>query len=395
METRPFQAHELPILSLTFSPDGRTLATGSSDETIQLWEVATLAQKSRSFEGQIGPVCSLAFSPDGKLLASGGLDSPVRFWNLDGAGPIELITDLKSEQGGNFAFSPDASLMAGGCLDNTVRIWEVATLVERHRLTNASHVVAFATDGKKLLATAGDGTAWWWDFRADAKRSVPQHAGLAQATAASLSPDRRVAAVGRGDGAIQLVEIDSGKILDTYREHADAVTAVAFVPGGTRFVSGSRDKTVRLWDVKTPEKSLTTWTGHQSAVGGVAISSDGRMVVSGCGAGVIKFWDLRHRGKALDSINWHRSAIRTLAISPDNKVLASGGEDKAVKLWDLASHRQLGSFQFDDVIRLVSFSSDGNNLAVITGNGTLRLLRAVTLHEADEENRTYYSVLVK
>jgi WD40 repeat protein len=392
METRPFQAHELPVLSLAFSPDSQTLATGSSDETIQLWEVATSVQKLKSFDGQIGPVCSISFSPDGKFLASGGRDSPVRFWHLEDAGSIDLITDLKSDKSGNFAFSPEASLMAGGCLDNTVRIWDVATLKEQYRLTNASYVVAFTSDGKKLLASTADGIACWWDFRAGGKQSVPQYAGLAQVTSANLSPDRRVAAVGSGDGAIQLLEIDSGKILDTYRGHTDAVTAVAFAPGGTRFVSGSRDKTVRLWDVKNPEQSLKTWSEHQGAVGGVAISTDGTMMVSGCGAGAIKFWDLRHPGKSLASINWHRSAIRSLAFSPDNKILASGGEDKSVKLWDFASRRQLGSFQFDDAIRLVAFSPDGNNLAVVTDNGTLRLLRAMTLPEADEENRTFYSV---
>jgi len=115
------------------------------------------------------------------------------------------------------------------------------------------------------------------------------------------------------------------------------------------------------------------------------------MMVSGCGAGAIKFWDLQHPGKSFASINWHRSAIRTLAFSPDNKVLASGGEDKSIKLWDFAGRRQLGSFQFDDAIRLVAFSPEGNNLAVVTDNGTLRLLRAMTLPEADEENRTFYS----
>ena len=78
-------------------------------------------------------------------------------------------------------------------------------------------------------------------------------------------------------------------------------------------------------------------------------------------------------------------------MSPDNKILASGGEDKSVKLWDSASRRQLGSFQFDDAIRLVAFSPEGNNLAVVTDNGTLRLLRAMSLTEAEDEYRSFYS----
>jgi WD40 repeat protein len=140
-----------------------------------------------------------------------------------GVAPIDLITDLKSDKGGNITFSPDAKLIAGGCLDDTVRIWDVATLKERYQLTNASYVVAFNGDGKKLLAYAADGNAWWWDFQADAKQPVSQYSVLAQATSVNLSPDRRMVALGRADGAIQLLELASGKsyrnLSRTYRRH--------------------------------------------------------------------------------------------------------------------------------------------------------------------------------
>ena len=114
------------------------------------------------------------------------------------------------------------------------------------------------------------------------------------------------------------------------------------------------------------------------------------MVVSGGSDETIKFWDLRRPGQSLGSIRWHQSTVQTLAFSPDNRILASGGEDKEVKLWDFARRTLLANYKFADAIRLVAFSPEGNNLAVVTEKGTLRLLRAVTLAEADEEYSAFY-----
>ena len=389
-EARSFQAHEPPIMSLAFSPDGRTLATGSSDENIQLWDVATLAQKAKSFDGQMGAAWSLAFSPDGKFLAAGGRDSPVRFWDLEAADPTDLVTGLKSDKFGNFAFAPDGRLMAGGCADNTVRIWEVASLTERFRLTNASYAVSFTGDGKKLLAASSDGAAFWWDFRADRRQSVPAYGELGQISCVDLSTDRRIAAVGRGDGAMQLIEIDSGNVLGTYRGHDDAVLAVSLFPDGARLASGSRDKTIRIWKTKNPERSLRTSAEQPGAVSALAVSKDARTLISGCTDNSITFWDTRRLVGSLASVSRHESAVRTIAFSPDDKILASGGEDNAVKLWDVVNRRQLASFKFDGAVRLVAFSPDGNNLAVVSEKGTLRLLRAASLTEADEEYLTFY-----
>jgi WD40 repeat protein len=343
----------------------------------------------------MGTVWSLAFSPDGKFLAVGGRDSPVRFWDLETDDPSDAVTDLKSDRFGNFAFSPDGTLIAGGCRDTTVRIWDVATLTEKHRLTNASYIVAFSGDGKRVLAATSDGTAHWWDFLADTKKPVPAYAGLAQVTCVDLSVDRRVAAVGRADGDIQLLEIDSGRILDTYRGHTDAVIAVAFAPGGKQFVSGSRDRTIRIWDIKNPARSLQASAELQGAATGLVISRDARTMISGCSDSTILIWDMRRLDRPLISVSRHQSAVRTLAFSPDQRILASGGDDKAVKLWDFASRTQLASFRFDAAVRRVAFSPDGNNLAVVTEKGTLRLLRAVSLTEADDEYMTFYNPRVK
>jgi len=109
------------------------------------------------------------------------------------------------------------------------------------------------------------------------------------------------------------------------------------------------------------------------------------MLASGCNANTIKFWNAADMTKSLASMPYHRSLIRTLCFAPGEETLASGSEDNTVKLWSVASHLEVGSFKFDDHVRLVSFSPDGNHLAVVTDKGTLRLLHAVTLKQADLE----------
>jgi WD40 repeat protein len=377
--------HDLPILCLAFSPDGKILAAGSSDQTIALWELPAGRPLARTFRGQVGPVWSLAFSPDGTKIVSGSRDNTIKFWLLAAGDPAGMFPRLRSDRIGNFAFSPDSKLMAGGCCDDTVRIWEVETMTQRYALRGVSYVVAFTGDGKRVLVSTEAGAAKWWNFAANQLTPIPAYEQVGQITSVDLSPNRRLAAVGREDGMIEMFEIDSGRTLGIYRGHSGAVLSVAFEPTGRRFASGGRDKAIRFWDPEVPERSLEVCAEHKGAVASLAISPNGQLIASGCSANLVKFWDMRHLNKSLGGIPWHRAAIRSLAFSRNGATLASGSEDKIVRLWNCASRAQLASFKFDNAIRLVVFSPDDNCLAVVTDQGSLTLLRAVSLREADAQ----------
>jgi WD40 repeat protein len=389
-QTRTIRAHALPVQSLAFSSSGDTLATGASDEAIKLWDAKTLTQKPMRLDGQLGTPWSMAFSPNESLLASGSRDMPILLWDVNSAVARPVITNVNSEKVGNFAFSPDGKWMAAGCQDRHVRIWDVKTSAEKYRMRGFSYIVSFTQDGKRLLVADAQGVAYWWDFAAGTQQALPAYEQLGEITSVEFSPNRRVAALGHKSGKIQLIEIDTGTLLGIYEGHRDAVLSLTFTPDGRAFASGARDKEIRFWDVGITNRSRQVCTEHKGPVAGLAISSDGKTMVSGCSANTIKFWELERLDQSLGGRSWHRSAIRTLAFSPDGQRVASGSEDHTIKLWDFKTRRELARFDFDAAIRLAIFSSDSNYLAVVTDKGSLHLLAASTLAEADQEIRNFY-----
>jgi WD40 repeat protein len=316
---------------------------------------------------------------------------PVNIWRISTCEKPPVIRNLNSERVGNFVFSPDGKLMAGGCKDNRVRIWNVQTLEEKFRIKGVGFVVAFEQNGRRLLVADEAGTASWWDFATDKREALPGYEAIGEITSVEFSAQKHIAAVGHKNGTIQLLNINSGKVLGTYRGHRGAVLSLTFSPDGKTLASGARDKEIRLWDVAVTNESRQICAEHKGAVAGLAFSVDGRTMVSGCSANTIKFWDVNNMDRSLGARTWHRSAIRTLGFSPDNRRVVSGSEDHSVKLWDFATRRELASFEFDAAIRLAVFSPNSDHLAVVTDKGTLHLLSASALAEADREIATVFA----
>ena len=260
--------HTDSVCSVAFSPDGRTLASGSVDNTIKLWEVAT-GREVRTLAGDTKSVQCVAFSPDGRFLtteSSGNVKlwevatgREVRTLNLgDFNDPFHGVPDANrlnsqpEEYQVSFALSPDGrSVASSETLDKSIKLWDVATGHEVRTLGVPSGVqfvesLAFSPDGSTLASGSGVGTVKLWKVLTGSEvLSLAGHAGSVRSVA--FSPDGRTLASGSSDKTIRLWEVSTGNEVRTLTGHTDEVRCVTFSPDGHTLASGSNDKTIKLW----------------------------------------------------------------------------------------------------------------------------------------------------
>ena len=352
------------IDNLAFSPDGKTIATvGTSAEDIRLWDVATATRKA-TLQGHASWVQSLTFSPDGGTLASGSWDSTIRLWDITAGAHKATFADPRIRSAPfSLAFSPDGRTLAHvGSKD--VVLWDVPSGQVRKILTgHTSRIIenlAFSPDGKTIAT--GNGEIRLWDVvSGEHKKTFGDH--MEPVTNVAFSPDGSTLAGSEGN---RIHVWEGGRVLKTTLiGHTDIVTSIAFSPDGKTIASSSEDATVRVWDVVSGVQK-TAFLGHWGVVNSVAFSPDGQILVSGGWDKTVRLWDIVH-GTHKTTLTGHTEGVNSVAFSPDGKTLATGSRDKTVRLWDARSgqHRQTLTGPIEGIYR-VAFSPDGKTLAVGT-----------------------------
>ncbi|WP_354636087.1 serine/threonine-protein kinase [Planktothricoides raciborskii] len=328
-----------PVWSVAVSPNGKTIASGSWDGTIQLWHVSIDNARIpiQTLAGHTGAVWSVAISSDGKLLASGSADQTVKIWDLRTG---ELLKTLKGHDAGVFsvAFSPDNSLVASGSFDKTIKLWNIDQNKSEHYPESFK---GYAHEYAKGYAH-GSSQQYSQQYYEKYSSEYPEYSqGYLQQTlvghtqevqSVKFSPDGQTLASGSTDGTVKLWNVNTGKAFRTLSGHTDSVWSIAIAPDGKTLASGSWDRTVKLWNLETGELRRTLH-GHAKQVYSVAFSPDGRTLASGDLNGTIKLWSTRN-GCQKGTLKGHTDSVE-IGFSADGTTMISGGFDDTIKMWRL------------------------------------------------------------
>jgi WD40 repeat protein/3',5'-cyclic AMP phosphodiesterase CpdA len=371
-ELRVLAGHQDWVRSVAFSPDGTRLASGSSDKCVRLWAPAS-GKELRVLAGHEGGVNSVAFSPDGTRVASGSSDKSVRLWEL-GSGKEQRVLARHQSGVNSVAFSPDGTRLASGSSDRSVRLWELASGKELRALAGLEgevRSVAFSPDGTRLASGSYERSLRLWELASGKElHALAGHEG--EVNSVAISPDGTRLASGSSDKSVRLWELASGKELLVLARHEGWVRSVAFSPDGTRLASGSSDKSVRLWELASG-KELRALAGHQGGVRSVAYSPDGARLASGSDDMSARLWELAS-GKELRVLAGHEGWVNSVAFSPDGTRLASGSSDHSVRLWELKSGKAARIDSLRGPVTTIAFHPRGRLLAAACADGSISIL---------------------
>ena len=362
IERDRLQSHKAAVMSVSFSPQGKTIATASADKTVKLWNLN--GREIQTLKGHHALVNSVVFSRDGQIIATASEDKTAKLWSLNGKEIQKLIGHKAAVNSVNF--SQDGQIIATASADNTAKLWnrngqEIKTFIG-HKAAIKS--VNFSPDGQTIATASADNTVKLWNRNGQEIRTLSGHKDWVWSV--SFSPDGKTIATASKDSTVKLWTLE-GKQIKTLNGFGYSFTSVSFSPDGKTLATASANKKVILWSASG--KKLQTLSGYKDWVWSVSFSPDGQILATASKDKSVKLWQLK--GKKLQILSAHEAAINRAIFSPDGQMIATASYDQSVKFWSRDGKELQALKGFDSKLTDIGFSRKGDKFATATSGGNV------------------------
>ncbi|KAF8712266.1 WD domain, G-beta repeat, partial [Rhizoctonia solani] len=367
---------------VTLSNDGTQVAFGSTNSTLQLWNVSKYDTIMELLPNTGSDIRSVAFSSNASHVACGLESGDIYICCLHTVepplGPLKGHTDMVT----SVTFSPDCFHLASGSYDSTVRVWDVRAGYPIGQPFTGDMLwvtsVSYSPNGSCLVSASWDCSIRVWDVRAAQTVLGPLKANSSAVTSATFSPNAAFIASASYDNTIRVYDALTGSIvLGPLQAHTGSINLVVFSPDGSRLFSCSNDGTVRIWNVQDADVSnaLPPATGPSGPIYSVRYSHSGLRVVSGSDDKAIHVWDVETGELIQGPLSGHNKGVSCVDYSPSGRYIASASWDQTLRIWNADTGQDVhGPIQgHNDAVSCVRFSPDELNIVSGSHDGTVRL----------------------
>jgi WD40 repeat protein len=366
------RGHRGPIFKVALSPDGKRLATASSDTTARVWDIET-GKEILQLRGHTQGISDVVFSPDGKLIATCAPDNTASLWDAASGNLIHKLEGYDKPVS-IIAFKRDGSLVLTAGQDGTARIWDVTSGKEQLKLQHdhALNSAVFSPLGERILTACVDGTAWIWNPSNGTKVELHGHTG--SIFNAMFSPDGELAVTASLDRTARTWDAKTGRAIATLSGHADVVLNAAFSPDSQFVATTSADDTSRIWNARSGAM-VSELRGHTDYVWNVAFSPDGRRLVTGSEDNTARIWDTTS-GKLEAVLRGHTRDVTAVAFSPNGNFIITGSMDGTARVWTNTAARSVVTLNHGGEIYRARWSSDSRLLVTASSDRTAGVWRS-------------------